>query len=117
MHFYSHDINDLDALSLEPSDLIISIGTLQSPGINYKPFLQTLIQEHLNRDGAIILGFPNSRWIDGEMIYGAKMRNYKESDLSLVLSDIDYAKRYLQQKKFTVRISGKEYIFLTAVRH
>jgi hypothetical protein len=48
------------------------------------------------------------------MVYGAKMRNYRESDLSLLLGDIDYAKRYLQQKKFTVRISGKEYLFLTA---
>ena len=115
MHFYSHDINDLDALKLGTFDLIISIGTLQSPGINYKPFLMELVQNHLSREGAIILGFPNSRWIDGEMLYGAKMRNYRESDLSLLLGDIDYAKRYLQQKKFSVRISGKEYIFLTAV--
>jgi 2-polyprenyl-3-methyl-5-hydroxy-6-metoxy-1,4-benzoquinol methylase len=116
MSFYSHDINALDDLALEPFDLIITIGTLQSPGINYKPFLQKLVQEYLTQDGAVILGFPNSRWIDGEMIYGAKMRNYRESDLSLVLTDIDYAKRYLQQKKFNVRISGKEYIFLTAWR-
>ena len=116
MSFYSHDINTLDELALEPFNLIITIGTLQSPGINYKPFLQKLVQEYLTQDGALILGFPNSRWIDGEMIYGAKMRNYRESDLSLVLTDIDYAKRYLQQKKFNVRISGKEYIFLTAWR-
>jgi len=116
IHFYSHDINKLNELSLEKFDLIITIGTLQSPGINYKPFLQKLVQEHLSEDGAIILGFPNSRWIDGEMVYGAKMRNYRESDLSLVLTDIDYAKRYLHQKKFNVRISGKEYIFLTAWR-
>ena len=115
MHFYSHDINALSELDLGTFDLIISIGTLQSPGINYKPFLMDLIKNYLREDGAIILGFPNSRWIDGEMIYGAKMRNYRESDLSLLLSDIDYAKRYLQQKKFTLRISGKEYIFLTAV--
>ena len=115
MQFYSHDINALDELNLGKFDLIISIGTLQSPGINYKPFLMELVKNYLSDDGAIILGFPNSRWIDGEMVYGAKMRNYRESDLSLLLSDIDYAKRYLQQKKFTVRISGKEYIFLTAV--
>ena len=114
LHFYSHDINQLDTLDLGKFDLIISIGTLQSPGINYKPFLMDLLKKHLNDNGAIILGFPNSRWVDGEMIYGAKMRNYSESDMSLVLSDIDFAKRYLQQKKFTVRISGKEYIFLTA---
>ncbi|WP_345974337.1 methyltransferase domain-containing protein [Sulfurimonas sp. HSL3-7] len=115
MHFYSHDINALGELELGRFDLIISIGTLQSPGINYKPFLMELVQNHLSDDGALILGFPNSRWIDGEMVYGAKMRNYRESDLSLLLGDIDYAKRYLQQKKFSVRISGKEYIFLTAV--
>ena len=114
LHFYSHDINKLDTLNLGKFDLIISIGTLQSPGINYKPFLMDLLKKYLSDDGAIILGFPNSRWIDGEMVYGAKMRNYRESDLSLVLNDIDFAKRYLQQKKFTVRISGKEYIFLTA---
>ena len=115
-HFYAHDINEIDTLNLEPFDLIITIGTLQSPGINYKPFLQKLVQEYLSKEGALILGFPNSRWIDGEMIYGAKMRNYRESDLSLLLNDIDYAKRYLQQKKFKVRISGKEYLFLTAYK-
>jgi len=116
MHFHAHDINALETLNLGKFDLIITIGTLQSPGINYKPFLMKLVQEYLSEDGAIILGFPNSRWIDGEMLYGAKMRNYRESDLSLMLSDIDYAKRYLQQKKFTVRISGKEYLFLSAFR-
>ncbi len=115
LHFFSHDINTLDELDLGTFDLIISIGTLQSPGINYKPFLMDLVQNYMSHGAALILGFPNSRWIDGEMVYGAKMRNYRESDLSLMLSDIDYAKRYLQQKKFTVRISGKEYIFLTAV--
>lgn len=115
MHFQSHDINTLRELDLGTFDLIITIGTLQSPGINYKPFLMDLIKNYLSDDGAIILGFPNSRWVDGEMVYGAKMRNYRESDLSLLLNDIDYAKRYLQQKKFTLRISGKEYIFLTAV--
>lgn len=114
--FLSHDINMLSELNLEPFELIISIGTLQSPGINYKPFLMELVQNHLSDTGALILGFPNSRWIDGEMVYGAKMRNYRESDLSLMLSDIDYAKRYLQQKKFKVRIHGKEYLFLTATR-
>jgi len=83
MYFYSHDINRLNDLQLGRFDLIISIGTLQSPGINYKPFLMELVQDHLSDEGALVLGFPNSRWIDGEMIYGAKMRNYRESDLSL----------------------------------
>lgn len=114
--FYPQDINQLAALNLPKSDLIISIGTLQSPSINYKPFLMSLVQEHLTEDGALILGFPNSRWIDHELIYGAIPPNYPYSEMSLVFSDVIFAKKYLQQKKFRVTITGREYIFLTATK-
>ena len=114
--FYRHDINELKTLGLNKSDLIISIGTLQSPSINYKPFLMSLVQEHLSNDGAFILGFPNSRWIDGELVYGAKAPNYPYSEMSLLYNDVIFAKKYLQQKKFRVTITGREYIFLTATR-
>jgi hypothetical protein len=114
--FYKHDINKISELNLKKSDLIISIGTLQSPSINYKPFLMSLVQEHLTHDGAFILGFPNSRWIDGELIYGAKAPNYPYSEMSLLFNDVIFAKKYLQQKKFRVTLTGREYIFLTATR-
>ncbi len=116
VQFYKQDINKLSELKLEKSDLIISIGTLQSPSINYKPFLMSLVQEHLTHDGAFILGFPNSRWIDGELIYGAKAPNYPYSEMSLLFNDVIFAKKYLQQKKFRVTITGREYIFLTATK-
>ena len=116
MSFYKHDINKISELNLKKSDLIISIGTLQSPSINYKPFLMSLVQEHLTYDGAFILGFPNSRWIDGELVYGAKAPNYPYSEMSLLFNDVIFAKKYLQQKKFRVTITGREYIFLTATR-
>jgi hypothetical protein len=114
MNFYAHDINEIDSLDLEHFDLIISIGTLQSPSINFKPFFMSLVQNYLTRDGAIILGFPNCRWIDGEMVYGAKAPNYSYSEMSIVIKDIQYCKKYLQQKKFRVTITGKDYLFLTA---
>ena len=114
--FFKHDINTIKELNLTKSDLIISIGTFQSPSINYKPFLMSLVQEHLTHDGAFILGFPNSRWIDGELIYGAKAPNYPYSEMSLLFSDVIFAKKYLQQKKFRVTITGREYIFLTATK-
>ena len=114
--FYKQDINRLKELDLEKSDLIISIGTLQSPSINYKPFLMSLVQEHLTANGAFILGFPNSRWIDSELIYGAKAPNYPYYEMSLLYNDVIFAKKYLQQKKFRVTITGREYIFLTATR-
>lgn len=112
--FRCHDINALDELDLGEFDLIVSIGTLQSSNINFNTTFMSLYQSHLEKGGAIILGFPNCRWIDGEMIYGAKAPNYAFSELSLVLKDIHFCKKYLQQKKYRVTVTGKDYLFLTA---
>lgn len=114
--FHQHDINTIDELNLDRFDLIVSIGTLQTPGINFKLFFNSLIQNYLSKDGAVILGFPNSRWMGGEMVYGAKIPNYSDSDLSLLFKDVYYCKKYLQQKKFRVRLTGRDYIFLTATK-
>lgn len=112
--FHVHDINDLDSLALGRFDLIITIGTLQSPGIDDKALFMKLVRECLEPEGAMILGFPNCRWMGGEMIYGAKAPNYPYSELSLLIKDVHYCKKYLQQKKFRVTVTGKEYLFLTA---
>ncbi len=114
---HAADIQRLDSLSLGTFDLLISIGTLQSPGIAYKPLLMSLVQTYLDRhDSALILGFPNARWIGTEMIYGAKAPNYAMSEMSLLLSDVMFAKKYLQQKRYRVTVTGKHYLFLTATK-
>ena len=114
--FYTHDMNDLAKLPLAKYDLLISIGTLQSSTIDFKPFFMSLVQNYLTEDSAIILGFPNARWIDGEMIYGAKAPNYRMNEMSLVLNDIMFAKKYLQQHRYRVTVTGKAYLFLTATK-
>ncbi len=116
MTFYTHDINELDYLELGKFNMLISIGTLQSPSIPFKTFFMKLVQEYLEEDSAIILGFPNSRWLGGELLYGAKAPNYAMSEMSLVLNDIIFCKKYLQQKKYRVTITGKQYLFLTATK-
>jgi hypothetical protein len=73
-----------------------------------------IVQNYLKKDGSMILGFPNCRWIDGEMIYGAQPPNYNFSEMSILYNDVIFCKKYLQQKKYRVTITGKEYIFLTA---
>ncbi len=113
-NFLCHDINKLEELNLGKFDLIISIGTLQSSNINFKTVFMNLYQNYLEKDGSIILGFPNCRWIDKQMIYGAKAPNYNFPEMSLVIKDIYFCKKYLQQKKYRVTITGKDYIFLTA---
>jgi len=113
---HCQDINKLETLHLPRANLIISIGTLQSPNIPFKTLFMSLIQNHLSKDGAVILGFPNSRWLDGEMLYGAKAPNYAFSEMSLLIKDIYFCKKYLQQHKFRVTIIGKDYLFLTATK-
>jgi len=111
---FLHDINELNSLNFEKFDLIISIGTLQSSNLEFNKLLMSIVQNQLKREGAMILGFPNCRWIDGEMIYGARVKNYAFSEMGLLFKDVIFAKKYLQQKKFRVTITGKDYIFLTA---
>jgi hypothetical protein len=74
----------------------------------------SIVQKQLSRKGAIILAWPNCRWVDGEMIYGAKMKNYPFSEMSNLYKDVNFAKKYLQQKQFRVTVTGKDYIFVTA---
>lgn len=111
-----HDINALKELDIPKSDLVISIGTLQSPNINTKILLMSLAQEYMSIDGAMILGFPNTRWKDGEMIYGAKAPHYPYPEMSMVIKDIYWIKKYLQQHKYRVTVTGREYLFLVATR-
>ena len=112
--FHTHDINRLDELKLGEFDLIISIGTLQNTNLSFNEVLMSIVQKHLKPTGAMILGFPNCRWIDGEMVYGARVKNYPFSELGLLYKDVIFSKKYLQQKKFRVTITGKDYIFITA---
>ncbi|WP_456430916.1 methyltransferase [Nitratifractor sp.] len=111
-----HDLNRLRELPPERFALILSIGTLQSPSIELKPLLMHLVQERITPDGAILLGWPNARWQDGELIYGARPRHYPFSELSLVIKDLFWIKKYLQQHKFRVVVTGREYLFLEATR-
>ena len=112
--FYNYDINKLEELNLKKCDLLISIGTLQSSGLNFKLLFMDLIQNYLEDKGSVILGFPNCRWINGEMIYGAKAANYSYSEQSVLYKDVYFFKKYLQQKKYRVTLTGKNYLFLTA---
>lgn len=112
--FFVHDINDLASLNMGLFDLIITIGTLQSSSLEFKPLFMSLVQNHLTQEGSLIIGFPNCRWMGGEMIYGAKAPNYPYSEMSILIKDLYYCKKYCQQKRFRVTVTGRDYLFLTA---
>ncbi len=114
IRLYCHDINDLESLDLGKFDLIISIGTLQSTNLEFNKIFMGIVQNYLKKDGSMILGFPNCRWHDGDILYGAVAKNYSFSEMSILFKDAIFCKKYLQQKKFRVTLTGKNYIFLTA---
>ena len=80
-------------------DLILSVGTLQSSNLKLKPTVQALVRRHVAPGGCIVLGFPNCRQIDGEYVYGSKMLNFSEPEMSNLIGDVNFCKRYLQQQK------------------
>jgi hypothetical protein len=109
---------DLNALpdDLGEFSLVISVGTLQSPGVDDRALLRRLVQQHLAPDAAMLLGFPNSRFRDGELVYGARVRNLSEADLSLLVKDLGFYRRYLHQHGFRTFLGGKYELLLSAVR-
>lgn len=112
--FVCEDLNKFWELDLPPQDLVVSIATLQSPGLDGKDLIIRIRQKLLKPDGAFILGFPNVRYLDGEIKQGARTKNYSEPELSLLIKDLFFYRRYLQQRGFRVVLSGKYYLFLTA---
>jgi SAM-dependent methyltransferase len=110
------DLESLEALDLGTFDLVISIGTLQSPGIDDREVVRRVVQRHLAPAGAVIFGFPNCRYIDGEIEHGARMKNFRQPELGLLIKDIAFYRKYLQQHHRQVFVTGQHYLFVTAIR-
>jgi len=96
-------------------ELVVAIGLLQSGALDDRALLRRLVQDHLEPTGAIVLGVPNSRHIDGEVSYGARMRNFTQPELGLVIKDIAFYRKYLQQHHRTVYVTGRNVLLVTGV--
>lgn len=113
--FIEADLGDLGALELGEFDLVIALDTLQSSGLDDRALLRHLVQRCLAPRGAVLLGLPNCRYLDGEVVFGARMRNYSQPELGLLVRDIAFYRKYLQQHRRTVHVTGKYELLITAV--
>lgn len=102
-------------LDLGRFDLVIAIGMMQSGKLDDRALLRRLVQDHLAPTGAIIIGVPNCRYVAGEVSYGARMRNFAQPELGLVVKDIAFYRKYLQQHHRQVFVTGRNYLFVTGV--
>ncbi len=111
------DLGALDARAgaLGRFDLVVCLGTLQSPGVDDRALLRRVVQEHLAPRGAVLLGIPNCRYRDGELLHGARMRNFRQPELGLVVKDLAFYRKYLQQHDRQVFLTGNHTLLLTAV--
>ena len=113
--FVCADLAALPDLGLPRFDLVVSIGTLHSPRVDSHAVLRHVVREHLAPSGSVILGIPNCSYVDGELLHGAKMVNFTQPDLSLLVKSVAFYKKYLQRHRRRVFVTGKHYLLVTAV--
>lgn len=107
------DLSALPVHDLGRFDLVLAIGTLQSPGVDDRALLRHVVQARLTPTGAVILGVPNCRYRDGELLHGARMRNFTQPELGLVVKDVAFYRKYLQQHDREVFVTGHHDLFVT----
>jgi SAM-dependent methyltransferase len=113
--FLEADLGQLATLGLGVFDLVVSLNTLQSPGVDDRELLRRVVQHHLAPGGAVILGLPNVRYLDGEPSYGARMKNFRQPELGLLIKDVAFYRKYLQQHGRQVFVTGKHTVLVTGV--
>jgi SAM-dependent methyltransferase len=113
--FVEGDIANLGAFALGRFDVVIAIGLLQSGALDDRELLRRIVQDHLVPRGAVILGMPNCRYVDGEVEYGARIVNITQPELGLLVKDVAFYRKYLQQHHRKVFVTGKHYVLVTAI--
>jgi trans-aconitate methyltransferase len=111
------DLKNIESLELGLFDLVIAINTLHSPDLGGQAILRRMVTHHLTPRGGVILGFPNSRYVDHGLCYGGKVKNYRYPEHSVVLKEVTAYKRYLHQHRFQVTVTGKHTLLVTGHRH
>jgi SAM-dependent methyltransferase len=114
--FVEADLAALPGLDLGgPFDLVLCLNTLQSPGVDDRALLRHVVQQRLSARGGLVLGIPNCRHLDGELLHGARMKNFRQPELSLVIDGLAFYRRYLHQHRRKVFVTGKHTLLVTAV--
>lgn len=113
--FVELDVARLPSAELGRFDVILALSLLQSPGVRRDVLLKALCRHHLTETGGLVLGFPNARYRDGTLSYGARMKNFARPDLSLLCADVTDTRRDLQKRGFQVFVTGKYEVLLTAL--
>jgi trans-aconitate methyltransferase len=114
--FEQADLNQLKQWNLPRFDLVLALGLFHLTTLDGKDLLMQLVNHHLHPKAMLVATFPNCTLQPSGLKYGAKMKNFSEPDLSVLLREVAFYRRYLHGKGFRTRLFGKHYWFLTAWR-
>ncbi len=95
-------------------DLLLALNVLHSPSLDGKAVLRRLVAEHLTPAGAVIVGLPNVRYVDHTLRFGARVKGFSHPELSVLVRDAAYYRRYLARHRFRVMITGQHTVFVCA---
>jgi hypothetical protein len=108
------DLNDFDALTLGRFDLVLAINVLHSPGLDGQALCRRVVTRHLTPSGGLVIGLPNSRYVGTGLRYGASVKNHAHAELSVLVRDAAFYKRYLARHLFRVTLTGQHTLLVTA---
>ena len=111
--FHCADLDDFDWSSSGAFDLVVAINTLHSPTLDGQAICRRVVKDVLTANGTLILGFPNCRYENMTLRYGARVKNYAEPEFSTLFRQVSAFRRYLNQQGFKTRLTGK-YTWLLA---
>lgn len=115
--FHCADINALPSLDLGPPfNLVVAINTLQSAHVDTGPVLRHIVADRLAHGGALLLGLPNSRYIGTTLRYGTAAKHRRGPELTPLLKDATFFRRYLNQHRFDVSVTGKNTVLIAGRR-
>ncbi len=114
--FQVADLNDPAALPPGRFDLVIAINLLQSQALDGRALFRRIVGQHLAETGGVLLGFPNSRVVDHRVCHGAAARHVAHPELSGLLTDLAYHRRYLHQHRCRTIVTGKHTVLLAGRR-
>lgn len=109
------DLAALPVLDLARFDLVLAIATLQSPGVDDRAVVRHVVQNLLPPHGTLVIAIPNCRYQGGELLHGARTKNFRQPELGLLVRNAEFYRRYLAQHRRRVFITGTHYLFVTGV--
>jgi SAM-dependent methyltransferase len=111
--FIEADLNAIATHELGRFDLVLSLGTLHSPGVDDRSVLRSIVGRWLAPAGGVILGVPNCLYLDGEQLFGARTKNFHQPELGLLIKTVAHWKKYLQQHRRKVYVTGMHHVLVT----